>query len=1589
MASDYASLVEENIRRYGSETAHLAILGALYSERTHFIFELLQNSEDAKATKLQFHLRLEGLELRHNGRPFNPDDVCAVCRVCESTNQGDPERIGRFGIGFKSVYAYTSTPEIHSGDEHFAIRHYVRPQAANARKTDNGVTTLIVLPFDTLQITPQTAYSEISRAFSRLDLTSLLFLRHIQRVEMLVAGATPVVFGRNLMAQLAPWVRIVSLTSTEVHAVEQRWLVFDRPCNLTTAAGKQVPARVELAFALTPDGSERKLTIVNRKRATIAVFFPTDKPTATGFIFQGPYRTTPARDNILVDDANNVRLVNETVELVAATLSWLRDQGALTVEVLNTLPLRRAEFPEGSFLRPVFDRVLAIIKEEPLLPAFLQTGDTTSFAAGNQAKVASSSELRGLLSTEQLRQLVGVESEWRWLADGISVRGDSDLAGYLRTEVGVREVTASDLVSWLESKDVTWWKSMEDSWLIRAYHYLHGQTAEHNRLRKLPIIRLESGEHASPSAQAIFFPADNGYEKDELAPFLPQLPIIRQSFLERDGDKALENFLRQMGVSRLAAAAFIRRVLIPRYSSPKGITAEENRAHVRFVFQAFERMPAQERQELASELGKLNWLLCRKLSKPDSLYFVNPTEAHLGQTYTGNQYLEVFFSVSPEIWFLDSSYPREGEKWVGFFESLGCSQHPRRTEEGHELEELRAVLTKLPTLNDQERLVIADAILGILSAMVPEQNHSREAWMSVKSREWIARRGPGGGDWCFRQGEARFFGELKRRAWMPDGNRQLCRPDALFEDNEQNRRLLGDEVAYLHKDIVLDSEKRQWLATELGVHRRPTKEAVLGRLKGIKTREATLQQVVFLYEFLAQIGAVVTEDFEEGGLILCPDCKTRWLAPSQSFWEDESPVFNSTRGYLKRHYPNLHDFFAKTGVPQRAGPTDYVEALLEAAKIGTTDEATRNRIHRIYRRLAPRLEEGGDWQAEATWRTYWSHLQDGRYWLGQKGKSFDFFRRDELVRVDNEHIGELFRENLPFWPFADLNNFASGQLSIVPVSSALCRFAVGGEEELVTGLSDGLRERWELIAAFLHSEKWNSEVRRDTKVDVSNPPTVRLTRHITVTYELKGVTVEEEGGKDSFFNNQNAVIWLTAKPDTDDLIEAMGDALQEFFGPEVLREFVCDLFRKGPDKTLQKWRKKGLILRRSPNAEQDAEVDIVNASDGETEETQSIGLTTLLPPIAANTITGTARTDVAATQDNRIPSGQDSAENPQRMEQRPYGEMTPTTKGEPAGASALDSRDAAPPFPVPNNPAIVNSHVNQAETSPTETEEPQRAIEHAFNRPGRTDFATEQPSPGRIRDARVYRQNTRQKYLQKRQAEPPATERKRSRTVEVWDPKNKEVRDFFFNEYSGRCQICRQTFPRREDGKPYFEAVYLVLHSAAAWTDEPGGVLCLCAQCSAKFQHGTVECNDVIRRLLSLRTESEAGTPPVLKLRLVGQEASIRFSDRHLVEIQELIETVGQEPKVQDVNQSDSSSPSHPTSLPPSSKELVQCPKCPSKVRADKLQSHLKNVHTGRSLVQATNPSRPKPTRGDSSITRCRSCGRPAIPGADYCYSCG
>lgn len=253
MQSDYASIRAENERRYGTDIGRIGpmLMSERYDDRTHFIFELLQNAEDALARRdgwsgpraVAFELSSTALRISHFGTPFTEDDVRGICGIAENTR--DLTSIGRFGIGFKSVYAYTHSPEIHSGEEHFAIDSFVWPRAIPAIDAKPGE-TVFILP---LQPNDASAKEEIAEGLRRLGSRPLLFLTELEEISWTVEGGSSGLYLRSKPELLADNARKVVIIGEEhgVSDVKETWLVFSR--EVRTGDGLKVGC-VEVAFAL-------------------------------------------------------------------------------------------------------------------------------------------------------------------------------------------------------------------------------------------------------------------------------------------------------------------------------------------------------------------------------------------------------------------------------------------------------------------------------------------------------------------------------------------------------------------------------------------------------------------------------------------------------------------------------------------------------------------------------------------------------------------------------------------------------------------------------------------------------------------------------------------------------------------------------------------------------------------------------------------------------------------------------------------------------------------------------------------------------------------------------------------------------------------------------------------------------------------------------------------------------------------------------------------------------------------------------------------------------------------------------------------
>ena len=621
MPSDYDRIRKDNIREYGEGTRHLAFLGRLYTDRTHFIFELLQNAEDAKASQIQFRLFEDQLEVTHNGRPFNESDVRGVCGVGEGTKSEDLTQIGKFGVGFKSVYAYTSTPEIHSGEENFVIEDYVRPSYKEPRRPEDPWTTLFVLPFNAEGVNPENARQEIDERLRNLSARTLLFLRSIEEIRYELPDGTDGEYLREEVSK-GSGRHITVIGQNDGQEEDEKWLVFERPVMVQDGSCK---VRVEAGFCLETNMKDKTESISRITDAPLIVYFPTEKETKLGFLIQGPYRTTPARDNIPRNDAFNRKLIEETAELVVESIRQLKEMGLLSVSLLETLPIRTIEFPESSRFYPIFSRVREALLSEELLPA-----DDGTFVAARNARLVRGIELTRLLDQDQLRTMFQSEDGIKWLTGEITENQTPDLRSYLINQLVIYEITPERFANNLSEEFLV---RQPDEWFIRLYAFLLGQKAlwrpepwRRGILRSKPIVRLEDGNNVNP------FKAPDSFKSDEPPnAYLTAGTAIETSFpivsLSISQDEEARKFLKDLGIPELDIVAEVIEKVLPKYRAGEEISEEKHKQDICKIEHAYKTDSSEKRSRLRNELLATPFVLARfwdaksRYCKPDEVYF--------------------------------------------------------------------------------------------------------------------------------------------------------------------------------------------------------------------------------------------------------------------------------------------------------------------------------------------------------------------------------------------------------------------------------------------------------------------------------------------------------------------------------------------------------------------------------------------------------------------------------------------------------------------------------------------------------------------------------------------------------------------------------------------------------------------------------------------------------------------------------------------------------------------------------------------------------------------------------------------------------
>lgn len=779
--SDYSALAREAPKRVleGIDRWGALFFKEQYSDPAHFLLELLQNAEDALGRRrdrppmversVKFCLTEDALRVSYFGDPFNSDDVESICDIANSTKPAE-ERIGRFGIGFKSVYRFTDRPEIHSGSEDFAIVNYVYPETADQIPRAAGETVILI---------PKTQghdhWATLQAGLGKmLCPANLLFLRHIESVRWSATDGSSAEHLRQ-SEDVSPGIRRVTILGGprgHTQFVEEQWLIFSQAAR---ADDGRAAGRVEIAFRIDLSQTTRELPICRLPKSLLYAYFPTDKETHLGFLIQGPYNTTPARDNVMALDPWNVRLVSETASLLRRALSWFRDRGEITVDLLNCLPLDESQFTETMFL-PLFEETKRALYEDGLLPA-----DWGGYVRASCAKLGRGKELRGLFTRSELAELCNTAGEMEWLSGEITQdrEGVRDLYWYLRRDLEVQELTPESVVQRLTGEFLN---RRSDEWVLRFYEFLADQSGSGLRdsLMKKPILRLDDGQHVRPPREddrGVFFPGEAtiGFR------------MVRQSVCQ--GEKA-RRFLESLRVREPDLVADVIENVLPKYGTGKPqISSPEYRVDLDRIARANATDSRESRSRLLSKLKGTRWVRAVDGAGEDAGWR-SPEEVYLPTPV-----LRPLFDGVASMCFPDLSWVRSELLEAGkLLEQCGAASYLRRVKAASKRQDVMDIIHEAgarwrnPSVEDWD-LEGVQVLLGVLPKLVPEARADRsrnlwdalcEAWRREAAEDndsvWSGRVRWRFHEWHSRRFDAAFVKVLRETEWVADTAGVLRRP---------------------------------------------------------------------------------------------------------------------------------------------------------------------------------------------------------------------------------------------------------------------------------------------------------------------------------------------------------------------------------------------------------------------------------------------------------------------------------------------------------------------------------------------------------------------------------------------------------------------------------------------------------------------------------------------------------------------------------------------------------------------------------------------------------------------------------------------
>ena len=539
-SNNIIDIVKSNQDEKGMLKRALERIIQLYTDKSHFIFELLQNAEDAGATKIKFMQYEDRLIVLHDGHPFSVQNLQGLCDIGKSDKIDDLNKIGEFGVGFKSVFgicervqlfSHPSQKEIESGYQRFSVEivDFVHPVKFEDREIANGYTTMFIFPYAVGK--PFSGFDDvdslnrkISNRLQNLGITTLLFMKTLKEIDYSIDLPELKTSGIYMLdkKQLSKHCALVSAIGETNGSDEDKvsYLLFSKAIK-----NIQIGRTIDLAFNVNVE-KNGDYTFYPSEHPYISVYFPTETESKLKFIVQGPYRTTPNRSSVPADDEDNILLASQTAEFLRECIIELRKSGKLNYTFFNVLPIEE-NLGVSPLFKCVFDKTKDVLANDDIYLC-----NDKSYTTALCAKIARNKELTDLFADELLSDLYN--KECHWLPTNLTETNKTwrSLYFYLANEIKIKVIRPEDLRDPFNANQ-QFLKKQTNEWLVKLYSMFSSvanafaKQPGANNMLTCNFIKTTTGDFVAPFRKSSEMGNSGSYlsreRKYEKAAYIPNL----------------------------------------------------------------------------------------------------------------------------------------------------------------------------------------------------------------------------------------------------------------------------------------------------------------------------------------------------------------------------------------------------------------------------------------------------------------------------------------------------------------------------------------------------------------------------------------------------------------------------------------------------------------------------------------------------------------------------------------------------------------------------------------------------------------------------------------------------------------------------------------------------------------------------------------------------------------------------------------------------------------------------------------------------------------------------------------------------------